>query len=143
MNFPISISRTSLSPILGVLVGIFHFYSNSYRTLCEQTVETLIRHPIMRHLIWVCPVCLCPTKRTLGLYGLHKESYVKLCLYTGVNVMPGRFNTEGTGSSSCWYWQVPGIYQPMDTKTWVTDDQPGTKRTYTGNTETSSELCIS
>ena len=25
---------------------------------------------ILRHLVWVCTVCLCPTKRTLGLYGL-------------------------------------------------------------------------
>ena len=24
----------------------------------------------MQHLIWVCTVCLCPTKRTVGLCGL-------------------------------------------------------------------------
>ena len=38
MNFPISISRTSLFQILGVLGGIFHFYSNLNRTFCKQTV---------------------------------------------------------------------------------------------------------
>ena len=34
--FPISIGRTSLFQILGVLGGIFNFYSNSNRTFCEQ-----------------------------------------------------------------------------------------------------------
>ena len=31
--------------------------------LCKQTVETLIRHQILWHLIWVCTICLCPTKK--------------------------------------------------------------------------------
>ena len=44
MNFPISISRTSLFQILGVLSSIFQFYSYSYRTFWEPTVVTLIRH---------------------------------------------------------------------------------------------------
>ena len=39
MDFPISIDRISLFQILGVLSGIFHFYSISN----VQTVETLIR----------------------------------------------------------------------------------------------------
>ena len=52
--------------MLGVLGGIFHFYSNFDRTVDE----ILIRHLVLRRLIWVCAVCLCPTKRTLGLYGL-------------------------------------------------------------------------
>ena len=30
----------------------------------------MIRRRILWRLIWVCTVCLCPTKRTLGLYGL-------------------------------------------------------------------------
>ena len=38
----------------------------------KQTVETLIRR-----LIWVCTVCICPTKRTLGLYGLNVGFIVK------------------------------------------------------------------
>ena len=41
MNFPISIDRTSLFQILGVLGagmgGIIQFYSNSNRTFCDQT----------------------------------------------------------------------------------------------------------
>ena len=61
---------TSLFQILGVFGDSFRFYSNSNRTLCEQTVETLIRRRVLRRLIWVCAVCLCPTKRTLGLFGL-------------------------------------------------------------------------
>ena len=43
MDFPALISRTSQFPILGVLGGIFHCYSNFNRTFCKQTVETLIR----------------------------------------------------------------------------------------------------
>ena len=31
---------------------------------------TLIRRRVLRRLIWVCTVCLCPIKRALGLYGL-------------------------------------------------------------------------
>ena len=34
-------------------------------------METLTRRRILRRLIWVYTVCLCPTKRTLGLYGLN------------------------------------------------------------------------
>ena len=37
MNFPTLISRTAPFPILGVLGGIFHFYSNFDRTFCKQT----------------------------------------------------------------------------------------------------------
>ena len=33
----------------------------------------MVRRHVLRHLIWVCSVCLCPTKRTLGLYGLSLE----------------------------------------------------------------------
>ena len=47
------------------VVGCFFSY------FCKQTVETLIRCHIMWHLIWVCAVCLCPTKQTLGLYGFN------------------------------------------------------------------------
>ena len=65
MDFPISINRTSSFPILGLLGCIFRFHSNFKRTFCMQTVESLIRR-----LIGVFAVCLCPTKRTLGLYGL-------------------------------------------------------------------------
>ena len=31
-------------------------------------MKTLIRRGILWRLIWVCTVCLCPTKRTLDLY---------------------------------------------------------------------------
>ena len=34
-------------------------------------------------LIWVCTVCLCPTKRKLGLYGLNVLLLLFGCLYSG------------------------------------------------------------
>ena len=62
MNFPISIDRTSLLPILVVLSGIFDFYSKVHRIFCKQTMDTLIRRRLH---------CLpFSHKRTLGLYGL-------------------------------------------------------------------------
>ena len=70
MYFPIFINWTSPFPILGLLGGMFHFYSNFKSNFCEQTVENLIRCHILRRLVWFCTVCGCPTKRTLGLYGL-------------------------------------------------------------------------
>ena len=57
-------------PILNVLGGTFHFYSNFHRTFCKQTVETLIRRHVMWRLVWVCTVCQCLTNRILGLYWL-------------------------------------------------------------------------
>ena len=57
MHFSILIIWTSPFPNLGVLGGIFHFYSNFKRNFCEQTVENLIRRRILRRLIWVCTVC--------------------------------------------------------------------------------------
>ena len=55
----------SISILRVVLWYFFHFYSNFNRTFCKQTVETLIRCHILRHLIWVSTVCQCPSKRTL------------------------------------------------------------------------------
>ena len=46
------------------------FVSNLNKLFCIQMVKILIRHRIMRCLIWICSVCLCPIKRLLGLYGL-------------------------------------------------------------------------
>ena len=57
-------------PFFGLLGGIFHFYSNFKRNFCKETVKNLIRRRFLRGLIWLCTVCRCPTKRTLGLYGL-------------------------------------------------------------------------
>ena len=68
------------SPFLfkGMLGGIFHFYSSFNRKLCKQTVETLIRGRILWRLIWVCTICLCPTKRTPGIYGLKMQLFCYL-----------------------------------------------------------------
>ena len=46
MNFHISISRTSIFQIFGLLCGIFHFYSIFIRNFCKQTVENLIRRRV-------------------------------------------------------------------------------------------------
>ena len=42
MEFATSIFWRSPFPILGLLGGSFHFYSNFDRTFCKQTIETLI-----------------------------------------------------------------------------------------------------
>ena len=64
--------------VLGMLGGIFHFYSNFNRKLCKQTVGTLIRPVRLRRLIWVCTICLCPRKRMLGIYGLKCNYFAYL-----------------------------------------------------------------
>ena len=66
----ISIGHVSSFSSYGLIGDIFHFYSNFNRTLCTQTVETLIRCRVVWRLIWVCTVCLSPIKRMLGLCGL-------------------------------------------------------------------------
>ena len=72
MDPSILINWTSPFPVLGVSGVLFHFYSISNRYSCQQTVKTLIRRRVLRRLIWVCTVCLCPKNRTLGLYGLKQ-----------------------------------------------------------------------
>ena len=68
-GIPLSYKLDQSITVLRLLGGIFHFYSNFVRTFWKQTVETLVRRRVLRRLIWVCTVCLCPTKKTLGLYG--------------------------------------------------------------------------
>ena len=60
----INILDQIISVFKGSLVILFHFYPNFDRTICKQTVETLIRRRVY----------LCPTKRTLGLYWLGLAS---------------------------------------------------------------------
>ena len=73
MEFSSLINWTSQFPFEWLLTGSFHFYLNVDRTSCKQTVETLIRRRIVRRLVWVSTVCICPTKRTLGLNWLMFE----------------------------------------------------------------------
>ena len=75
MYFPILIIWTSPFQILGLLGGVFHFDSNFKRIFCKQTVENLIRRRVLRRVIWFAFVCRCPTKRTLGLFGLSKATH--------------------------------------------------------------------
>ena len=80
MEFPTIINWTSLFPLVGGV--IFHFYSNFNRTFYKQTVNS--GDPDQTpHLIWVCTVCICPTKRSPGLYGL--SSHCKTQLTTVIN----------------------------------------------------------
>ena len=74
MNFPISIGWTSLFQILGVLGGIFHFYSNSNRKLCKQTVET-DQTPRSVASDLVCAVCVCPKNDAMPI-GVNHPTYV-------------------------------------------------------------------
>ena len=60
----------------GCKVVFFVFNSYFNRKFCKQTMDTLIRRRVLRRLIWVCTVCLCPTKRTPCLYGLRLRSSV-------------------------------------------------------------------
>ena len=83
MYFPIPINWSSPFPILGLLGGVFHLYSNFKRNFCKQTVENLIRRRILRRLIWCCTVCRCPTKRTLCLYGFNCPSLHGSCVRVG------------------------------------------------------------
>ena len=67
-----TIFPTSPFPILRVMGVTFHILSNSNRTFYEQTVENLINHRVLRRLIWVCTVCLCPTKKEARLIVVNR-----------------------------------------------------------------------
>ena len=51
------------------------WYFSFLFNFCLQTVENLIRRCALRRLIRFCTVCQCPTKKTLGLYGLRGYYY--------------------------------------------------------------------
>ena len=96
MYFPFLINWTSPFPILELLGGIFHFYSNFKRHVCKQTVENLIRRRILWHLIWFCTVCQCPTKRLLGFNGLKCQNLMSWLIFQWTGSMlflhsPGLF----------------------------------------------------
>ena len=86
MEFPTDNNWTCPFPILGLLGGIFKFIQNLTETL---TVENLIRRRVLRRLIWFCTVCRCPTKRTLGLYGLKAETINQMFV-----LLPSTFSFE-------------------------------------------------
>ena len=88
MDPSILINWMSPFPILGVSGVRVHFYSSSNRNSCRQTVKTLIRRHVVRHLIWVCTVCLCPKNETLGLYRLNIQNTLKLELTKDLTMAP-------------------------------------------------------
>ena len=50
-------------------------------------MQTQIRCRVLRHLIWVCTICLCPKHWTLGLCGLRESA-----LLTGNSEMVSTIN---------------------------------------------------
>ena len=69
--------RYQLKQSISVLRDVRWYFS--FFRLCKQTVETLIRHRFRpARLIWVCTICLCPRKRTLGIYGLKCNYFAYL-----------------------------------------------------------------
>ena len=77
-EFPTVINWTSPIFVVRVVGWYFtFFFSNFNRTFCEQSVKIVIRCCILWRLIWVCTVCLCPTKRMPGLYWFRSCSYKK------------------------------------------------------------------
>ena len=60
--------RDKLISNLSCIGCYFSFFKNSNRTFCKQTAKILIRHSIMRCLIWFCNVCLCPIKKDACRY---------------------------------------------------------------------------
>ena len=75
MHYPTMIKWMCTFSILWLLCGIF--YSNFKISFCKQTVENLIKHQVLQHLIWFCTVCWYPKHSPLGLYWL----IFQLCLF--------------------------------------------------------------
>ena len=61
-------------PFLGLLGGIFHFYSNFKKNKQTNSGEPDQTPRFAASHLYFCTVCRCSTKRTLGLYGLNMHS---------------------------------------------------------------------
>ena len=127
MEFPTTINRSSPFPnkgVLGVFLCVF-FSLNFNRGFCKQTVKFLI---IMRCLIWICTVCLCPTKRTLGLYGitcycigmflahLSQRLMGELIVYQSLrrpSVRPSSVRPSSVRPSVCQHFQTSSPLKPL------------------------------
>ena len=64
--------------------GISHYYQLDQFISALRVVRWYFSflfnlNSILQRLIWVCTLCLCPTKRMLGLYGLKVN--LTVCLY--------------------------------------------------------------
>ena len=59
----------------------FSFIQILKETSFSKTLENLIKRRILRRLVWFCTVCRCPTKRTLGLFGLTLHIVVEFPMY--------------------------------------------------------------
>ena len=71
MKLTTFINWTSPFSSSGFLGVVFNSYANFNRTSCKQTVDNLIRHCSLLRLILAKTICLCPTKRTLVVYGVN------------------------------------------------------------------------
>ena len=76
MDFPTIYSRTGSFLILGMLGGIFHcfFFLQIFIEHTQVNSEDLDHTPRYAASDLVSTVCLFPTKRTLGIYGLQAGS---------------------------------------------------------------------
>ena len=54
--------------------------------LIQHSVSKQWRPSVLWRQIWVCTVFLCPTNRTLGLYGLRDVTYCVHCQEGGEKV---------------------------------------------------------
>ena len=57
------------------------------RTFCKQTVMILIRHRIMRCLIWISTVCLCAIKKDARFIQVNSVYFMKEGVFTGINAV--------------------------------------------------------
>ena len=55
---------------VGVGVGVINFSNSIHFRFKGCLVVFFILIQFLMRLIWLCTVCLCPTKKTLGVYGL-------------------------------------------------------------------------
>ena len=92
------ISRTSLFKIWGMSSDYFHFIR-----LLKQTVDTLIRRHVLWCLVCVCTHCLCPTRRTPGLYGLSEDHKMTFNCFTFLNWNSVINRLLGRWSCCCWH----------------------------------------
>ena len=76
-------------------------------------METLIRRWVLWRLVWVCTVCLCPTKRMLGLYGLNLEPEVLKCIQHILDMFYGKPD---------WSWalvDISGLFHSESYRPWA------------------------
>ena len=52
-----------------------HFMRTAFNPFMPNGISIRYQLEPLWCLIWVCTICLCPTKRTLGIYGLKMQLF--------------------------------------------------------------------